>query len=395
MSNILHKALQVFNNSNSPYSCVQAQLNNNPSHSPSIPLPTSPSQDIPENILAFCTITRLLSQIQQEWAFQVLLSEVKLLPDEHLELKLSNTFSTVAVIEHEVVAVVTKHTHEMLKVIACTQTSINEEPLVTPLPSGLMSQVWQLLVTQNYQKNGPQLTILPTGEPTISNANILAGIDLDDDEKLKLEVDQYLSHSMMAKHLWILSKLIIMKEPSIYGPKRNPSSVSERLLHYPYIQSLKQVMTFQFDESKLDQASKDETANNKLFLIKFMLSAVSRLHTKVPKLMEQAKVAKDNKAFQFYTKDTCTEFHELLVELLLHFQESLDELAKARGNAKSPTKASDEFKQKVELIMLCGYGLQRLAKGAALRMHLKTTVLYSPPPVHMDSTVKMLVAGYV
>ena len=57
----------------------------------------------------------------------------------------------------------------------------------------------------------------------------------------------------------------------------------------------------------------------------------------------------------------------------MRFENSLAELAKARGNAKDPTRGSEEFKLKVELVMLCRYALQRLAEGAALRMHLKTT----------------------
>jgi|SRR5271169_2238922 len=168
--------------------------NNDPSHNPSILFPISPFQDIPRNILAFRTITKLLSQIQQERAFQVSHSEAtRRLPEERLELKLSNAFSTVAVIEHEVVAVVTKRTSETLNVIACTQTSgsINETPITPSLPSGLVSQVWHILVTQNYRRNDPQPAILPTGEPTLSDARILAGVDLVDDETLKLQVDEY------------------------------------------------------------------------------------------------------------------------------------------------------------------------------------------------------------
>jgi hypothetical protein len=201
------------------------------------------------------------------------------------------------------------------------------------------------------------------------------------------------SHSTITKHLWILSKLLNMKEPSTSdGPKGNPSSLSKRLLRYviatcyrkmirrlghrtlsqPYIQSLKQVTTFQFDESKLDQASEGETANDRLFLLQFVLTGAWRPCTKFPKLIEQAKVAEDGKTFQLYTKDTCAEFHELLIELLLCFETSLNELAKARGDPKVPTQGSEEFKQKVGLVLFCGCALQQLAKGAALRAHLKT-----------------------
>ena len=40
------------------------------------------------------------------------------------------------------------------------------------------------------------------------------------------------SHSNIAKHLWILSKLLTMKEPSVNGPRTDPSSLSKRLLLY-------------------------------------------------------------------------------------------------------------------------------------------------------------------
>jgi hypothetical protein len=191
MADILRKASQILRrkNSDSPHSHVQAQHtqdipnNNNPSRDtpPTVPLLTSPSQEIPRNILAFRTITKLLSQIQQEREFQVLYTEPTLSSKDRLELRLSNAFSTVAVIEHEVIAVVTKPTRESLQVTACTQTSINQGPLITPLPSGALSQAWHLLVNQNYRR----------GEPTISEARILAGIDFLDDEMLNLHVDEY------------------------------------------------------------------------------------------------------------------------------------------------------------------------------------------------------------
>jgi hypothetical protein len=201
MADILRKASQILRrkNSDSPHSHVQAQHtqdipnNNNPSRDtpPTVPLLTSPSQEIPRNILAFRTITKLLSQIQQEREFQVLYTEPTLPSKDRLELRLSNAFSTVAVIEHEVIAVVTKPTHESLQVTACTQTSINQGPLITPLPSGALSQAWHLLVNQNYRRGGAKTGIHPTGEPTISEARILAGIDFLDDEMLNLHVDEY------------------------------------------------------------------------------------------------------------------------------------------------------------------------------------------------------------
>ena len=195
MKGILCKELGIFTNwgknSNEPHSGVQAQhtqdiLNNNPPGDtpPSIPWTTNPLKDIPRNILAFCTITTLLEQIQQEQEFQALPSKKHPQPDR-LELKISNAFSTIAVIDHEVIAIVTKHTSEVLMITACTQAPANEDPIIT------LSQMWHLLVTQNYHQNGQDPGNLPVGEPTINNAMALATLDLADNDALKLWVNEY------------------------------------------------------------------------------------------------------------------------------------------------------------------------------------------------------------
>ena len=185
-----------------------------------------------------------------------------------------------------------------------------------------------------------------------------------------------------------------MKEPSIDGPKRDLHSLNNRLLRYviatcypkmirrlgnknwsqPYIESLKGVTTFQFDESRLhrDQVSRKEIANDRQFLLTFFLPTSSVLKTDAPKLLEKAKAAKDSEDIQFYTKDTCEEFHQLLLEVLISFEKSLENLNTARGNPEVPTQGSDDFKKKVDLVILYGYALERLTKGAALKMHLIT-----------------------
>src|SRR6266700_7616360 len=200
------------------------------------------------------------------------------------------------------------------------------------------------------------------------------------------------SHSTIADHLLILSKLLTMKEPSIDDPQRNSYSSSERLLRYviatcypkmkrrlkhrtlslPYIKSLEEIPTFQFDESKLSQASKVESANDLLFVRKFMLPFLSNIGTEIPKLIVQAKALKEGKPVYLYTEDTCAEFHALFLELLRNFLTSLDALEKARGDPGGPTKGSKEFEEAVDNVMFLGYALEKLAKGAALRMHLQT-----------------------
>ena len=201
MKSILRKASGLFNrgkNGDEPHSDVQAQhtqgiLNNNPPGDtpPSNPRTTGESKDIPKNILAFRTITTLLERIQQERKFKVFPPKKHPQPDR-LELKISNAFSTIAVMDNEIVAIVTKRTPEVLKITACTQTPANEDPVITPTQPGLTSQIWHLLVTQNYRWDGEDETIKhPIGKPAIDDAKTLADLRFADDDALKRWVDKY------------------------------------------------------------------------------------------------------------------------------------------------------------------------------------------------------------
>jgi len=189
---------EIFNwgkNSDEPHSGVQAQhtqdiLNNNPPGStpPTIPQTTDKLKDIPKSILAFHTITTLLEQIQQQQKFQVLPLRRPPQPDR-LELKISNAFSMITVIDNEVVTVVMKCTSEVLEITACTQAPANEDPIIIPPQPGLTSQIWHLLVTQNYHWDDREPGSLPVGKPIINDARTLAALELADDE-LKVWVDQ-------------------------------------------------------------------------------------------------------------------------------------------------------------------------------------------------------------
>jgi hypothetical protein len=131
----------------------------------------TPLENIPRNILAFRTITRLLSYIQQEREFEVFPTPSMDLDEaQRLELKVSNAFSTLAVIQHEVVSVVSSRAEKSLLIVA----SVYKDS-----PSA-----WQLLVTQNNRRDGVQ-AVIPDSEPgnlTICDVKTLAGIDFDSDD---------------------------------------------------------------------------------------------------------------------------------------------------------------------------------------------------------------------
>jgi hypothetical protein len=164
-----------------------------PDTPPGIPLPTSPPDGVPRNILAFRTITKLLSLIQQEQAFQVNW-ENSLANDQ--ELALSTAFATIAVIDHEIVAVLTKITYEEIEVVCAAQTSIGDTSIeATPIEdrsikSALMRS-FAFIVAKNTRKDEPPIP--QTGGPTISrvdDAGSVPGIDLNNDEILKVWVDE-------------------------------------------------------------------------------------------------------------------------------------------------------------------------------------------------------------
>ena len=89
-------------------------------------------------------------------------------------------------------------------------------------------------------------------------------------------------------------------------------------------------MTLDFGNFNPNLASIGKIKNDKLFLVKFILPFAGVVFkTKTPKLTMLAKRAKTvakGQAFEFYTKDTCMEFHELLKELLKHFKATLEEV---------------------------------------------------------------------
>ena len=157
-----------------------------------IPHSISISNDIPRNILAFRTITTILSLIQQERPFKV--SHSSATPEglskvDRQLLKILNAVSNLAVANYDVTAVTTKSSPETLEVITCTTRHSKYEHPHTYMQSNSqnstkISKIWELIVTKNFRRDD---TRSPTWEsdPTIIDATAPAGLDPDDDEELK------------------------------------------------------------------------------------------------------------------------------------------------------------------------------------------------------------------
>jgi len=196
----------------------------------------------------------------------------------------------------------------------------------------------------------------------------------------------------LAEHLWILGKLLVMKDPPGDGSPAADITGLERLQYYiiatcyrkmerrlghktlsqPYIHSLKQVKDVPFNESLWEQPSTREIASDRSFLL-FLLNVIHQLRTPIPHIHEQAKLVAANQEFQLYNENTCKEFHFLFLELLQGFQRSLENLKK-HGDSAGVTSNCDnnQFREYVVTALLNGFALQTIAKSAALRMHLRT-----------------------
>jgi hypothetical protein len=215
----------------------------------------------------------------------------------------------------------------------------------------------------------------------------------------------------LAEHLWILGRLLVMKDPPGNGGPAAHITWFERLLYYviatcypkmerrlghktlsqPYIHSLKLVKDVPFNESLRGQPSTREIASDRSFLL-FVLRGVDRLCTPIPHIHEQAKLVAANQDFQLYNENTCKEFHSLLLELLDLFHSSLkglkEEEEKGSVNVTS-TPDNDQFKKYVFNVLVAGYALRMIAKGAALRMHLRTIEAKLVDPRRPDMSLPM------
>ena len=180
MDKILDKASGYLRKKKSRASNAQAQHTTQgiPENSNPSPPPPSPPAVIPKNILTFRTITRFLSLIQQEQVFEVSLNKPH--AGRMKELTLATAFATIAVIDKEVYAVVTKPSSQALEVL-CT-SHYPKDPPAKQEPSGIRAYFdFGFFVTRNPREGDPK-----PAEPLvsdISNAKF-PGHDLDDDKAL-------------------------------------------------------------------------------------------------------------------------------------------------------------------------------------------------------------------
>lgn len=92
---------------------------------PNMPRRNSTFSGIPRNILAFRTITMLLSQLQAKQTLET--RPINMSAEDRTEARISDAFAHLAVAEYDVVALVTKRYPEVLSILACVNLSSDKE----------------------------------------------------------------------------------------------------------------------------------------------------------------------------------------------------------------------------------------------------------------------------
>jgi hypothetical protein len=176
----------------------------------------------------------------------------------------------------------------------------------------------------------------------------------------------------------------------------------------PYIESLKKVTTIPIlSESILSQSQshgpteeakhKEETANDRL-LLNFILASEEDgiVNAKTPYLLALAKL--DSQIYPIYNNETSMEFHRLLLELLKSFEEAVASLCRLLHPSKhsnryhSTTQSStiptqSAITDAMTDVQVYGYGLLKLARGQAFRMHMENIGHLLKKPDHTNAGV--------
>lgn len=134
---------------------------------------------VPENILAFRTITTMLSQLPRSKPIEAIdnLEGQISIPEYRREVRIYDAFAHLAASENDVAALTTNYNlgDGKLSIVACTQANYHVgETLPTSSPANLMAKinVWYLMLTRNFRRKEPESssgtchpTIISSSEP--------------------------------------------------------------------------------------------------------------------------------------------------------------------------------------------------------------------------------------
>lgn len=171
--NSLSNLRSGYNNNDSDNQQIPSTSN----HTPPSDIPSNiPSHDplsVPRNILAFRTITMMLANLQPKQTLAGSSPSRDVLSAEaRREVRISDAFAHLAIVNNEVVALTTAYSSDSMTVVACA--SIPEDPLEKqpePKPERYVKQCYKFLFTKNPSRDDPPTdavtypTIISTTQP--------------------------------------------------------------------------------------------------------------------------------------------------------------------------------------------------------------------------------------
>lgn len=185
----------------------------------------------------------------------------------------------------------------------------------------------------------------------------------------------------LAIHIWMINTLLkrSLLPFSYYVVaacyRRTLRRVKYRTSH-SFLRALKRLQTVEFSE-KFYHPSDSEKAIDVDFLSN--LNQIKPLFNfNIPNLMMQAK--QQGPDCNFYTKETCKEFHLLLCTLLERFCNSvmdLDEMQQQTSSRRSPGMV-DRIVGQLQLVARFGNAIRLMVRGSAIKKHLKVIEDFLP-----------------
>jgi hypothetical protein len=200
------------------------------------------------------------------------------------------------------------------------------------------------------------------------------------------------SESSFHIHMWMINKLLVQARRN--SDKRSLTnyiiaSCYQRMLtrldyrtSESYLKAFTTLTTIDYTEqphaeqphtTQHDITRRSEFANDQSFLTNLnRYMPLLDLRSKIPNLALKAK--HPDRVDQLYTKETCTEFHLLLCELLERFSDGLKELHNLRGHETDP----EEIVEVLNSITLNGSLVRSMIKGGAIKKHLQVIENFLP-----------------
>ena len=170
------------------------------------------------------------------------------------------------------------------------------------------------------------------------------------------------------------------------------SRMNNRFVSQPFhthLRSLKGRITYV--QAKTPSESKSGRNHDETFLLSVIPHLANFVTANIPNLKAMAIAAAANKdkdkdfKIKIYNEDTCTEYHDLLCELLDRYSVSLQALkllqqsAVAKGVAETQTEATTQTKKPcladillhLRLVLLLARSLREMVQGSAMEEHLQ------------------------